>query len=175
AFVEEMENNSLSTKEKYGLLQAAVKAHSEYTRDASNGKGCDRHLLGLRLLLKEGESHPLFQHPIFAKSQEWLLSTSGLTTGTKFNGTGFGCVYPNGYGINYLPGEHVLKFEYESPDFDNDNEQQNKVILNLMQELQELGQPPPEILQDFAPDLSFDENGLPNLSNADLPSNCKPM
>ncbi|CAJ0857837.1 4032_t:CDS:2 [Entrophospora sp. SA101] len=65
--------------------------------------------------------------------------------------------------------------EYESPDFDNDNEQQNKVILNLMQELQELGQPPPEILQDFAPDLSFDENGLPNLSNADLPSNCKPM
>ncbi|CAJ0824818.1 2391_t:CDS:2 [Entrophospora sp. SA101] len=155
-----MENNSLSTKEKYGLLQAAVKAHSEYTRDASNGKGCDRHLLGLRLLLKEGESHPLFQHPIFAKSQEWLLSTSGLTTGTKFNGTGFGCVYPN---------------EYESPDFDNDNEQQNKVILNLMQELQELGQPPPEILQDFAPDLSFDENGLPNLSNADLPSNCKPM
>ncbi|CAJ0649699.1 6747_t:CDS:10 [Entrophospora sp. SA101] len=114
AFVEGMENNSLSTKEKYGLLQAAVKAHSEYTRDASNGKGCDRHLLGLRLLLKEGESHPLFQHPIFAKSQEWLLSTSGLTTGTKFNGTGFGCVYPNGYGINYLPGEHVLKFGMES-------------------------------------------------------------
>nr|CAG8588585.1 85_t:CDS:10 [Entrophospora candida] len=114
AFVEGMENNSLSTKEKYGLSQAAVKAHSEYTRGASNGKGCDRHLLGLKLLLKEGESHPLFQHPIFAKSQEWLLSTSGLTTGTKFNGTGFGCVYPNGYGINYLPGEHVLKFGMES-------------------------------------------------------------
>nr|CAG8454755.1 120_t:CDS:2 [Entrophospora candida] len=65
--------------------------------------------------------------------------------------------------------------EYESPDFDSNNEQQNQVIVNLMQELQELGQPPPEILQDFAPDLSFDENGLPNLSNADLPSNCKPI
>ncbi|CAJ0752269.1 22684_t:CDS:2 [Entrophospora sp. SA101] len=65
--------------------------------------------------------------------------------------------------------------EYESPDFDSNNEQQNKVIVNLMQELQELGQPPPEIIQDFAPDLSFDENGLPNLSNADLPSNCKPI
>ena len=31
-----------------------------------------------------------------------------------FIGTGFGCVYPNGYGINYLPGNAVLKFGIES-------------------------------------------------------------
>jgi carnitine O-acetyltransferase len=68
------------------LLQAATKAHSDYTRDTSNGKGCDRHLLGLRLLLREGESHPFFTEPIFAKSQEWLLSTSGLGAGNRLNG-----------------------------------------------------------------------------------------
>ena len=68
------------------MLKAATEAHNAYTRDVSNGKGCDRHLLGLRLLLREDESHPFFTEPIFAKSQEWLLSTSGLGAGNKLNG-----------------------------------------------------------------------------------------
>ncbi|CAG8568154.1 1596_t:CDS:2 [Ambispora leptoticha] len=114
AFVEGMVNNNLSAHEKYKLLQTATKVHSAYTRDASEGRGCDRHLLGLRLLLKQGESHHLFSDPAFAKSQEWLLSTSGLSAGDRFNGSGFGCVYPDGYGINYQPGSYVLKFGIES-------------------------------------------------------------
>ncbi|KAF0377754.1 acyltransferase ChoActase/COT/CPT [Gigaspora margarita] len=114
AFVEGMMDKSLSAQQKYDRLQAATKAHTNYSIDASNGKGCDRHLLGLRLLLQKGESHPIFEEPIFAKSQEWLLSTSSLTSGDYFNGTGFGCVYPNGYGINYLPGARILKFGIES-------------------------------------------------------------
>ncbi|CAG8718472.1 5291_t:CDS:2, partial [Dentiscutata erythropus] len=114
AFVEGMLDKSLSVQQKYDRLQAATKAHTNYSIDASNGKGCDRHLLGLRLLLQKGESHPIFEEPIFAKSQEWLLSTSSLTSGDYFSGTGFGCVYPNGYGINYSPGEHIMKFGIES-------------------------------------------------------------
>ncbi|CAG8533512.1 7335_t:CDS:2 [Cetraspora pellucida] len=114
AFVEGMLDKSLSARQKYDRLQAATKAHASYSIDASNGKGCDRHLLGLRLLLQKGESHPIFEESIFAKSQEWLLSTSSLGPGDYFNGTGFGCVYPNGYGINYLPGQHLLKFSIES-------------------------------------------------------------
>ncbi|CAG8472765.1 6372_t:CDS:10, partial [Dentiscutata heterogama] len=114
AFVEGMLDKSLSVQQKYDRLQAATKAHTNYSIDASNGKGCDRHLLGLRLLLQKGESHPIFEEPIFAKSQEWLLSTSSLTSGDYFSGTGFGCVYPNGYGINYLPGGHIMKFGIES-------------------------------------------------------------
>ncbi|CAG8433028.1 6323_t:CDS:2 [Ambispora gerdemannii] len=114
AFVEGMVNDSLSAQEKYNLLQTATKAHSAYTYDASDGRGCDRHLLGLRLSLKGDESHPLFSDPAFAKSQEWLLSTSGLSAGDRFNGSGFGCVYPDGYGINYQPGNYVLKFGIES-------------------------------------------------------------
>jgi carnitine O-acetyltransferase len=85
---------------RYSLLSKATKAHNTYTKEASTGRGIDRHFLGLRLLLREGESHPLLDDPLFAKSQEWVLSTSGLSAGDRFHGTGFGAVYPNGYGIN---------------------------------------------------------------------------
>lgn len=71
------------------LLHAAVAAHNAYTRDASVGKGCDRHLQGLRWLLRKGESSPLLEDELFARSAEWKLSTSGLSAGTRFNGTGF--------------------------------------------------------------------------------------
>ncbi|CAG8509740.1 1973_t:CDS:10 [Racocetra persica] len=114
AFVEGMLDKSLSVQQKYDLLQAATKAHTKYSIDASNGKGCDRHLLGLRLLLQTGESHPIFEEPIFAKSQEWLLSTSSLGSADYAYGAGFGCVCPNGYGINYLPDEHSIKVSIES-------------------------------------------------------------
>ncbi|CAG8521360.1 1218_t:CDS:2 [Dentiscutata erythropus] len=44
--------------------------------------------------------------------------------------------------------EYIQKIieKYEAPEFDENNEQQNKAIVSLMQELQELGQPPSEIL-----------------------------
>jgi len=47
-------------------------------------------------------------------SQEWKLSTSGLSTGDRFMGTGFGTVIKDGYGINYLTGQNILKFGIES-------------------------------------------------------------
>ncbi|CAI2168437.1 20542_t:CDS:2 [Funneliformis geosporum] len=62
-------------QQKYDLLLSATKTHNIYTQDVSNGKGCDRYLLGLRLLLQNDESHPIFTESIFAKSQEWILST----------------------------------------------------------------------------------------------------
>ncbi|CAG8781587.1 10617_t:CDS:2, partial [Acaulospora morrowiae] len=85
AFVEGMSNKSLNSQQKFDLLQSATKAHSLYTRESSDGKGCDRHMLGLRLLLQKDESHPIFEDSAYAKSQEWLLSTSGLSTGEYLN------------------------------------------------------------------------------------------
>jgi len=70
--------------------------------------------MGLRLCLQSGESHGLFQEPVFAKSSSFLLSTSGLFAGDNFVGTGFGAMYPDGYGINYLAGGKTLKFGVES-------------------------------------------------------------
>lgn len=60
-------------------------------RDATTGKAFDRHLLGLRMLLRPGESHELFDNKYNAMSSEWKLSTSGLSAGPRFNGTG--CVF----------------------------------------------------------------------------------
>ena len=68
------------------------------------GRGIDRHLLGLRLLLRplNGESSTLFEDDLFERSSRWKLSTSGLSAGLLFKGTGFGAVYEDGYGINCM-------------------------------------------------------------------------
>ena len=68
------------------------------------GRGIDRHLLGLRLLLRplNGESSALFEDDLFERSSRWKLSTSGLSAGLLFKGTGFGTVYEDGYGINCM-------------------------------------------------------------------------
>ncbi|KAG8904529.1 hypothetical protein FRB99_001612 [Tulasnella sp. 403] len=97
------------------LLLEAISAHNGYTRDASVGKACDRHLAALKWLVRQGEKVPaLLGDEMFAKSSEWKLSTSGLSAGTRFFGTGFGTVWPDGYGINYLAGPELVKFGIES-------------------------------------------------------------
>ena len=61
---------------------------------------------------------PLFDDEVFARSAEWKLSTSGLSAGHLFRGTGcvvyfaysassltlirFGAAYEDGYGINCM-------------------------------------------------------------------------
>ena len=66
----------------------ALQTHGRLTRNAALGKGIDRHLLGLSLVLGENEAPGIFTDPYFIKSQEWKLSTSGLSAGTYFRGTG---------------------------------------------------------------------------------------
>ena len=123
--------NSLSIKatEKYATFLKAVKSHSLYQSEAANGKGIDRHLFGLRLVLQEGENHELFTDDIFLRSTRYLLSTSTLNDGKcyqgigcmtvramlyRFAGTGFGAAYPDGYGINYCMGPQCIKMGIES-------------------------------------------------------------
>ncbi|KAG8935954.1 hypothetical protein FRC02_005429 [Tulasnella sp. 418] len=114
SFVKSMADPSSSRSVRLGLLQKAVASHNLYTRDASTGKGADRHLMGLKWLLRDGETSPFFEDPLYSKSAEWKLSTSGLSAGTRFFGTGFGTVWPDGYGINYLAGPKLIKFGIES-------------------------------------------------------------
>ncbi|KAI9280397.1 acyltransferase ChoActase/COT/CPT [Sporodiniella umbellata] len=120
AFVEAFDNSSVSAQDKYALLVKAVNNHRTYTKIASDGFGCDRHLLALRLLLRNDgpsnkkESHALFTDPIFVESQTWRLSTSGLHQGIRLMGTGFGAIYQDGYGINYMAAPDLVKFGIES-------------------------------------------------------------
>ena len=83
------------------LLTKAINTHTRLTREAATGRGIDRHLLGLQLMLDSNEQPPLlFTDYLFEESQKWKLSTSGLSAGHWFNGTGFGAAYKDGYGIN---------------------------------------------------------------------------
>lgn len=107
------------SKEVYELLSKATAAHNAQTRASSTGAGIDRHLTGMRLVYNpsvDGENNmpSLLTDPLFAESQTWKLSTSGLSAGDRFAGTGFGCGYEDGYGINYLAGASLLKFGIES-------------------------------------------------------------
>jgi carnitine O-acetyltransferase len=65
--------------------------------------------------LKPGETpHPLLTHPVASQSTNFKLSTSSLSSGENYNGTGFGAVVKDGYGTNYCVGKSVLKFGMES-------------------------------------------------------------
>ncbi|KAH7884455.1 acyltransferase ChoActase/COT/CPT [Phlebopus sp. FC_14] len=116
----------------YSFLLAALRSHSSLTRSAMTGRGIDRHLLGLRCILGEewewldtdeikesmswrpGNPVPLFDDAVFRRSMEWRLSTSGLSEGWLFRGTGFGSPYEDGYGVNYLIRPNSIKFCIES-------------------------------------------------------------
>lgn len=56
-----------------------------------------------------GERAMLFEDELFKRSTTWKLSTSGLSAGLLFKGTGFGAAYEDGYGINCMYGS--LDFE----------------------------------------------------------------
>jgi len=56
--------------------------------------------MGLKVQLRDGETHALFDDEFYAKSQEWKLSTSAFSPGQNFLGIGFGAAWPDGYGIN---------------------------------------------------------------------------
>lgn len=114
AYVLAMGDPSSSPIKQSELLYRAVHTHAELTREAATGRGIDRHLLGLRLLLKEDENAALFDDELFQQSSRWKLSTSGLSAGHHFRGTGFGASYLDGYGINYLAAPEMIKFGIES-------------------------------------------------------------
>ncbi|KAI9342909.1 acyltransferase ChoActase/COT/CPT [Obelidium mucronatum] len=100
-FIKTFNDTSASPTKKVEALKIACKNHVDYLSKAGNGFGVDRHLLGLRLVMKPGESYEIFKDPVFARSSHWDLSTSGLFSSKNVVGTGFGTVYPDGYGMNY--------------------------------------------------------------------------
>ncbi|WFC99747.1 carnitine O-acetyltransferase [Malassezia yamatoensis] len=106
-----------SSEELYKLLSEATGAHTRQTRDHSFGKGFDRHMAGLQLVYRaedDGEFPQIFSDPLCSESGSWKLSTSGLSAGDRFVGTGFGSGFPDGFGVNYLAGGQTLKFGLES-------------------------------------------------------------
>jgi carnitine O-acetyltransferase len=99
AWVKAMQNGALSKEEKAALGKKAVSSHVKYMADCVDGRGVDRHLLGLKLLLKPTEKLPeIFTDKAFAYTKHWNLSTSQITS-EYYEGYGWGEVVPDGYGV----------------------------------------------------------------------------
>ncbi|KAF9208140.1 Carnitine O-acetyltransferase mitochondrial [Haplosporangium sp. Z 27] len=114
AWVKSMDDPHVSAEDKTALFKKALNSHVEYMANAVEGKGVDRHLLGLRLSLKSDEPKPsMFTQDIFSRSCHWNLSTSQLS-GELFDGYGWGEVVPDGYGVAYMVNENNLSFNVAS-------------------------------------------------------------
>ncbi|PLW26433.1 hypothetical protein PCANC_23986 [Puccinia coronata f. sp. avenae] len=110
-----MENAEADWRGRLERFQIAVKSHLAYSHDASEGRGVDRHLLGLRLSLKPGEELPaLFHDPVYKESTSWTLSTSNLPS-ENFHGFGFGAVVPEGFGLGYSVNKDFIRFTVTTP------------------------------------------------------------
>uniref|UniRef100_A0AC35TZA6 Carn_acyltransf domain-containing protein n=1 Tax=Rhabditophanes sp. KR3021 TaxID=114890 RepID=A0AC35TZA6_9BILA len=99
-------------KEKLGeLLRKAVESHKNYSVAAMNGRGVDRHLLGLRLAARELgiETPQLFKEDAYQKMMHFNVSTSQVPTKHDM-AMGFGPSAPDCYGICYNPKETEIVF-----------------------------------------------------------------
>ncbi|KAI0429857.1 acyltransferase ChoActase/COT/CPT [Xylaria sp. FL1042] len=114
AFCNAMAAPDVSDDDRISLFRKAIAAHIEYISAASDGKGVDRHLFGLKKLLEPGEEVPaIYKDPAFSYSSSWYLSTSQLSS-EFFNGYGWSQVIDAGFGIAYMINENSLNFNIVS-------------------------------------------------------------
>ena len=106
AWCDAMADPEIPPEECVKRFRAALDAHVNYITDASDGKGVDRHLFGLKRCLKEGEELPeVFKDRAYGYSGTWYLSTSQLSS-EFFNGYGWSHVVDEGWGIAYMINEN---------------------------------------------------------------------
>ncbi|GLI75735.1 carnitine O-acetyltransferase mitochondrial [Penicillium ochrochloron] len=110
AFTRAFCDPSVPREEVVKLFRAALAQHTKYTLEASDGRGVDRHLFGLKKLLQPGEKLPaIYEDPAFTYSSSWYISSSQLSS-EFFNGYGWSQVIDDGFGIAYMINENSLNF-----------------------------------------------------------------
>jgi len=110
AFTKAWDDKDVKMSEKIALFQKAIGSHLEYMKAATNGKGVDRHLLGLRCMMTQDEATQaaIFNDPSYIQSMYFKLSTSNTSPG-DYSWGGFGPVVPDGYGSNYAIGKERIR------------------------------------------------------------------
>ncbi|TFA97421.1 Carnitine O-acetyltransferase [Trichoderma ghanense] len=120
AWCKSMADPSIDDKTKIDLFRKAIAAHIEYITAASDGKGVDRHLFGLKKLLEPGQELPaIYKDPAYTYSSSWYLSTSQLSS-EFFNGYGWSQVIDDGFGIAYMINENSINFNVVSKGLGSD-------------------------------------------------------
>ncbi|KAG5662330.1 hypothetical protein KAF25_004748, partial [Fusarium avenaceum] len=120
SWVQAMSDSSIDDKTRVDLFRKAINAHVEYITAASDGKGVDRHLFGLKKLLEPGQEVPaIYKDPAYSYSSSWHLSTSQLSS-EFFNGYGWSQVIDGGFGIAYMINENSLSFNVVSKGLGSD-------------------------------------------------------
>lgn len=101
-FVKTFTDPEASAQDKVNAFHAAAKQHVKYLLEAADGRGVDRHFLGLKQMLKPGEPVPeIFTDEVFGYSATWFLSTSQVPS-EYFAGWGWSQVIDEGFGLAYL-------------------------------------------------------------------------
>ncbi|EFO22446.2 hypothetical protein LOAG_06041 [Loa loa] len=127
-FVHAMLDPNQTHQERLRLLHAACRYHQTMYRDAMCGKGIDRHLFALYIVMRYLKFQSPFLERIFPPT--FLLSTSQTPIsqcGEELKyvnvdphefataGGGFGPVADNGYGVSYIiVGDDILSFHISS-------------------------------------------------------------
>jgi carnitine O-acetyltransferase len=114
AWVDSMVDPAKSDEEREVLFRKAVARHLQYAAWAADAAGVDRHLFGLKKMLKEGEPTPeIYTDESYGKTNHWELSTSNLSS-PWLDGWGYGEVVPDGYGLSYSIGSDYIRWTITS-------------------------------------------------------------
>ncbi|KAL0849138.1 hypothetical protein ABMA28_013487 [Loxostege sticticalis] len=114
-FAKTMLNAQSSAKEKVQAMKNAINAHKNYTVQALQGLGVDRHLLGLKLIALENgiEVPKIYSDAGYIKSAHMRISTSQVAC--KCDGfMCYGPLVPNGYATCYNPRDNDVNFATSS-------------------------------------------------------------
>uniref|UniRef100_A0A6P4FG09 Carnitine O-acetyltransferase isoform X1 n=2 Tax=Drosophila rhopaloa TaxID=1041015 RepID=A0A6P4FG09_DRORH len=109
AFCRAMQDSNATDQVRADKLREAVMSHQMYAKLALQGKGVDRHLLGLKLMAQENRQPipEFFSSPGFVKSSHFRMSTSQVAT--KYEAfMGYGPATDDGYACCYNPREHDI-------------------------------------------------------------------
>jgi carnitine O-octanoyltransferase len=98
---EQTSNSNDRRSQTYGLLKRSVSRFQELMNEATNGQGCDRHLMGIYLTaILEGKKIPeLFDDELVQQTNNYILSTSCAGYWNVCGGVpplvedGYGCFY----------------------------------------------------------------------------------
>lgn len=130
------EDENAANEEKLSALRVATAEHSRLTKEASCGKGIDRHLYSLKCLAQRtGLSTPTFFNSIAWKALTHTVISTSNCGNPSLRLFGFGPVVPDGFGIGYIIKEHGISYSVCSKE-----RQTRRFVGSLRLALKEMGE-----------------------------------